>query len=90
MLLGAVAVSYVLHDISALIMLGGILLHIYLSTIGQPGTLQSMTRGAVSERWAWTFHPAWYKEATGRDAREALQKAREQAARAIERTNPGS
>jgi formate dehydrogenase subunit gamma len=70
-----VAVSYVLHDISALIMLGGIFIHIYLSTIGEPGTFQSMTRGAVSEAWAWTFHPAWYKEITGRDPRQAYEEA---------------
>ena len=70
-----VAVSYVLHDISALIMLGGIFIHIYLSTIGEPGTFQSMTRGAVSEAWAWTFHPAWYKEVTGCDPRKAYEDA---------------
>jgi len=72
----AVAVSYVLHDISALIMLGGIFIHIYLSTIGEPGTFQGMIRGAVSEAWAWTFHPAWYKEVTGRDPVEACEDAR--------------
>jgi formate dehydrogenase subunit gamma len=72
----AVAVCYVLHDISALIMLGGIFIHVYLSTIGEPGTFQAMTRGAVSEAWAWTFHPAWFKEVTGRDAREACEAAR--------------
>jgi formate dehydrogenase subunit gamma len=72
----AVAVSYVLHDIFALIMLGGIFIHIYLSTGGEPGTFQSMTRGAVSEAWAWTFHPAWYKEVTGRDPRQAHEEAR--------------
>jgi formate dehydrogenase subunit gamma len=72
----AVAISYVLHDISAIIMLGGIFIHIYLSTIGEPGTFQSMTRGAVSEAWAWTFHPAWYKKLTGRDPREAYENAR--------------
>ena len=71
-----VAVSYVLHDISALIMLGGIFIHIYLSTFGEPGTFQAMTRGAVSEAWAWTFHPAWYKEVTGRDPRQAYEEAR--------------
>jgi len=71
----AVSVSYVLHDISALIMLGGIFIHVYLSTIGEPGTFQAMTRGAVSEAWAWTFHPAWYKQVTGRDPREAYEKA---------------
>jgi formate dehydrogenase subunit gamma len=71
-----VAISYILHDISALIMLGGIFIHIYLSTIGEPGTFQGMTRGAVSEAWAWTFHPAWYKEATGRDPVQAYEEAR--------------
>lgn len=73
-----VAVSYVLHDISALIMLGGIFIHIYLSTFGEPGTFQAMTRGAVSEAWAWTFHPAWYKQVTGRDPRQAYEEARRQ------------
>jgi formate dehydrogenase subunit gamma len=72
----SVAISYVLHDISALIMLGGIFIHIYESTFGQPGTFQAMTRGAVSEAWAWTFHPAWYKEITGRDARQACEEER--------------
>jgi formate dehydrogenase subunit gamma len=72
----SVAISYVLHDISALIMLGGIFIHIYESTFGQPGTFQAMIRGAVSEAWAWTFHPAWYKEITGRDARQACEEER--------------
>jgi len=71
-----VAISYVLHDISALIMLGGIFIHIYLSTVGEPGTFQAMIRGAVSEAWAWTFHPAWYKQMTGRDPRQAYEEAR--------------
>ena len=71
-----VAASYVIHDISALIMLGGIFIHIYLSTIGEPGTFHAMTRGAVSEAWAWTFHPAWYKQVTGRDPRQAYEEAK--------------
>ncbi len=70
-----VAIGYVLHDISALIMLFGIWIHIYLSTWGQPGTLRAMTRGAVTRAWAWTHHPAWYREATGRDPREDYEQA---------------
>lgn len=71
-----VAVSYVLHDLSAVIMLGGIFIHVYLSTIGEPGTFAAMTRGSVTEAWAWTFHPAWYKEITGRDPQAACEEAR--------------
>jgi formate dehydrogenase subunit gamma len=72
----AVALSYVLHDISALIMLGGIFIHIYLSTIGQPGTFHAMTRGVVTRAWAWTNHPGWYREVTGRDSRSDYEEAR--------------
>jgi formate dehydrogenase subunit gamma len=70
-----VSLAYVIHDISALIMLFGIFFHIYLSTFGEPGTIQAMTRGTVSEAWAWTHHPAWYKAVTGRDARQAIEQA---------------
>src|SRR6185503_8363659 len=88
----AVAISYVLHDIAALIMLGGIFIHIYLSTFGQPGTFQAMTRGIVSRAWAWTHHPAWYREITGRDARADYEEARRRLAnrkRAIEAFEEG-
>jgi formate dehydrogenase subunit gamma len=74
----AVALSYVVHDLAAIVMLGGILIHIYQSTIGEPGTFEAMIRGAVSEAWAWTFHPAWYKQVTGRDPRQAYEEARRQ------------
>jgi hypothetical protein len=68
-------------------MLGGIFVHIYLSTVGQPGTLRSMTLGVVTRAWAWTNHPGWYREVTGRDPRADYEEAaRHQAnlARAME------
>jgi formate dehydrogenase subunit gamma len=82
-----VAVSYVLHDIGALIMLAGFIIHIYEGTAAAPGTFQSMVDGTVTEEWAWTHHPAWYEEVTGRDPREDYERARERQAerrRAIE------
>jgi formate dehydrogenase subunit gamma len=72
---GAVAIGYVLHDVAALLMLVGFIVHIYESTAQQPGTFQAMTRGTVSKRWAWTHHPAWYRDATGRDPREDYERA---------------
>jgi formate dehydrogenase subunit gamma len=77
-----VAVGYVLHDLAALVMLGGFLVHIYEGTFGQPGTFHSMTRGVVSRRWAWTHHPAWYRTATGRDPREDFERAKQGTTRA--------
>jgi len=65
-----VAVSYVVHDIAALIMLAGFIIHVYEGTAAQPGTFRSMIDGTVSRAWAWTHHPAWYRKATGDKPRE--------------------
>jgi formate dehydrogenase subunit gamma len=70
-----VAASYVLHDVAALVMLVGFIVHLYEGTAAQPGTLRSMTRGTVEKRWAWTHHPSWYRRATGRDARADYEAA---------------
>ena len=70
-----VAISYVLHDLAALAMLGSFIIHIYEGTAQQPGTFHSMTRGTVSNKWAWTHHPGWYREVSDRDPREAYDEA---------------
>ena len=77
----AVAVSYVLHDVAALVMLVSFVIHIYEGTAAQPGTFHSMTRGTVEKRWAWTHHPAWYRAATGRDPRADYERARQRVER---------
>ena len=61
-----VAVSYVLHDLVALFMLAGFIIHVYEGTAAQPGTFQSMVDGTVSRDWARTHHPAWYRDLTKR------------------------
>jgi formate dehydrogenase subunit gamma len=73
----SVMVGYVLHDVAALVMLGGFIVHLYESTAQQPGTFQAMTRGTVSRPWAWTHHPNWYREVTQRDPRADYEQARE-------------
>jgi formate dehydrogenase subunit gamma len=65
----AVNVGYVLHDLAALVMLGGFIVHVYEGTAAAPGTFRSMVRGTVERRWAWAHHPAWYRTATRDDAR---------------------
>jgi len=55
-------IAYFFHDVAALVMLGGFSIHLYEGTAAMPGTFRSMVRGTVSERWAWTHHPAWYRD----------------------------
>jgi len=69
-----VAISYLIHDLAALLMLAGFIIHIYEGTAHQPGTFRSMTDGTVTESWAWTHHPAWYRAVTGRNPREAYER----------------
>lgn len=69
------AISYVFHDVAALIMLGGFMIHVYQSTASEPGTFRSMIDGTVTRAWAWTHHPLWYREVTGHDPRRDYEKA---------------
>jgi len=69
-----VAVCYVIHDLAALMMLAGFIIHVYEGTSHQPGTFQSMTNGTVTEKWAWTHHPGWYRVVTGRNPRQAFER----------------
>jgi formate dehydrogenase subunit gamma len=65
-----VAISYVVHDIAALALLAGFILHVYESTAQQPGTFNSMIDGTVTEDWARSHHPAWFEEVTREDRRD--------------------
>jgi|GEM_PF-74109 formate dehydrogenase, gamma subunit len=69
-----VAISYVIHDLAALIMLAGFIIHVYQSTASEPGTFRSMISGTVTKAWAWTHHPAWYRDVTGRNPREDYER----------------
>jgi len=80
-----VAGSYVVHGLAALVMLAGFIIHIYEGTAAAPGTFRSMIDGTVTEPWAWTHHPAWYADVTGRAPREAYEQARDEQARANRR-----
>lgn len=42
-----------------------VIVHIYLATIGNPGTIDAMLYGDVKRNWAKKHHPKWYKETTG-------------------------
>ncbi|MFQ5704554.1 MAG: formate dehydrogenase subunit gamma [Gemmatimonadales bacterium] len=62
---GLLTISRVVHYAAAL---GGgllLILHVYLGTVGFPGTARGMLYGRVSRAWAKLHHPLWYREKTG-------------------------
>jgi len=59
--------AYLIHDITFILFAMLIVIHIYLGTVAEPGTLVSMTRGTVTKRWARLHHGRWYREVTGED-----------------------
>lgn len=54
--------SLMLHGLMFLGTIMFVVVHVYLATIGNPGTLEAMLWGRVSRGWAKHHHPKWYKE----------------------------
>jgi formate dehydrogenase subunit gamma len=58
-------VAYLLHNVSFILFAVSLVFHIYLATVAEPGTFNSMMRGTVSKAWARIHHPKWYRELMG-------------------------
>jgi len=54
--------AVLVHPLAAIGSIGGIILHIYMGTAVVPGALRAMTRGTVSQGWAASHHPKWFRE----------------------------
>src|SRR5690625_2884628 len=55
-----------IHSISAWVGVLGASVRSY-PAIWVKGTMRAMTQGTVTEEWAKTHHPLWYKETTGKN-----------------------
>lgn len=58
-------IAVLIHSISAVVLIFSVIIHIY-AAIWVKGTMRAMTRGTVSESWAKTHHPLWYKKVSGK------------------------
>ena len=56
-----VQLTYILHDMILIGLVMGVLVHAYLGTIANPGTISSLLTGQVDEQWARHHHEKWYK-----------------------------
>jgi|SRR5438445_8492015 len=59
------SLSIIIHDLTFIGFLVGVVFHIYLGTIAEPGTFRSMTRGTVTRSWARFHHPSWFRQVSG-------------------------
>jgi len=57
-----ILLSHIVHNISFVILMIAIPVHIYLGTIANPGTLRIMLSGTVPYQWAKKRHPKWVAE----------------------------
>ena len=53
---------YPLHVLGFLVIFAFFFVHLYLGTIGNPGTVQAMITGWVTRAWLKKQHPKWLKE----------------------------
>jgi len=60
-----VLLSHIVHNISFVILMVAIPVHIYLGTLANPGTLRIMLSGTVPYQWAKKKHPKWVAEVEG-------------------------
>lgn len=54
------------HAAAAFGLIMGVIMHVY-AAIWVKGSFDAMTRGEVSDDWARSHHPLWYKEMTRKD-----------------------
>ncbi|GAM09611.1 formate dehydrogenase, cytochrome b556(fdo) subunit [Geobacter sp. OR-1] len=57
-----VQISLMLHGLMFVGSIMFVIVHVYLATIGNPGTIEAMLYGDVRRIWARKHHPKWYKE----------------------------
>jgi len=60
-----VQLSLLVHGLLFIAFVMLMVVHVYLTTIGNPGTLEGMLYGNVRKIWARRHHPKWYKEIAG-------------------------
>jgi len=53
-----------LHAVCALVLILGVVIHIY-AAIWVKGSLAAMTRRYVTSAWARKHHPAWFRKISG-------------------------
>jgi len=58
--------SIVVHELMFIAAGAFFVVHLYMGTLGMPGTLSALATGKVTAQWAKAHHPKWYREMVGK------------------------
>lgn len=61
----AMEVAHVVHAVTGLLMIGVIIGHIYIGTVGMQGAFDAIWSGRVDRNWAEEHHSLWYRRLSG-------------------------
>lgn len=54
--------AHMIHAVATVLMMGMLILHIYMGTVGMRGAYRAMREGYVDEEWAREHHEYWYDD----------------------------
>ena len=54
--------AVLIHPVTAVVSIAGIIIHIYMGTAAVPKAFRGMIQGWVTPEWAASHHPKWYRE----------------------------
>ena len=63
--------SLIVHGVVAVLLVAGLLGHIYIATLGMEGAIESITDGRVDANWAKEHHDLWYEEVKAQEEEQS-------------------
>jgi len=72
--------AQIVHALIGVLFIAGMLVHIYMGTLGEEGAFEAMSNGAVDENWAKQHHSLWLEEEKAKGAGAAPSSGRMQPA----------
>jgi len=60
--IGGMQIFHVIHAVVAALLIGVIIAHIYIGSVGMEGAFDAMGSGEVDENWAKDHHRGWYNQ----------------------------
>ena len=74
--IGEMQLAHIVHSLLSVVMIAGILAHIYIGSLGMEGAIDAMTSGQVDVKWAREHHSIWVEEELARERSAGMAGAK--------------